>query len=356
MSTDKIQFNTRVTLEQAAKIIMATPQNVYLLRGAPGIGKTSLIEYISEQTGYEKVYVDVPNMDLGDIGIPFPNREKRVTEYLPNSRFKLHEGKPVVIFLDEYTKGVDPVKNMLHPLIEQSNPRLGDVPVPKGSIIVMTGNLTSDGVGDNLKAHSRNRIIELHIDNPSAEQWLRWAVNRGVHEVVLAWVDQYPHCMASYLDEGNEDNPYCYNPKKVQKACVTPRSLVLASNVLHGRDMLDSHSVMAALAGAIGEAAARDMQAFIEYHDQLVPFKDIVKDPKGARLPKSAAACSVMAFGAIQKITKDTLDPFMEYLERLQPEWQACFALSLAKTPNKQAIAFSSARFTKWVHEYEYLI
>jgi hypothetical protein len=71
---------------------------------------------------------------------------------------------------------------------------------------------------------------------------------------------------------------------------------------------------------------------------------------------RSAGACAVLVFGAIAKIAKDTMTPFMHYLERFEPEWQACFAINVAKSPTKQSIAFSSQAFADWVAKNEDLL
>jgi predicted AAA+ superfamily ATPase len=42
MST--INFGTKLTLKQAASVILATPENRYYLQGEPGIGKSSLLK------------------------------------------------------------------------------------------------------------------------------------------------------------------------------------------------------------------------------------------------------------------------------------------------------------------------
>jgi hypothetical protein len=55
-------------------------------------------------------------------------------------------------------------------------------------------------------------------------------------------------------------------------------------------------------------------------------------------------------------MTKDAINPFMEYLERFNPEWQACFAINIAKNPQKQAVAFGSTKFTEWVAKNEDLL
>jgi hypothetical protein len=295
-------------------------------------------------------------MDLGDIAMPVINHETKTTAYYPNARFKVHTGNPVITMLDEFTKGAEPVKNMLHPLLEVANPRLGDISVHPDSIVFLTGNLSSDGVGDNLKAHSRNRIIPLNVRKPDADEWIEWALNNDIEPEVIAWVRQFPHAMASYTDSSQADNPYIYNPRKVQTAFVSPRSLERVSNIVRVRNQLDTDSLIAAMTGAIGESASRDMQAYIDFSDQLPEWDTILKNPKTAKVPESAGASAIVIFGAIIKVTKDTITPFMDYLERFDPEWQACFAINIAKNPQKQAVAFSSSRFADWVQRNEDLL
>ena len=352
-----ISFGKQVSLKQAASIILATPENRYLLQGEPGIGKSSLLKTLSASLpNHEVAYIDVPNMDLGDIAMPVINHETKTTAYYPNTRFKVHTGKPVITMLDEFTKGAEPIKNMLHPLLEVANPRLGDISVHPESIVFLTGNLSTDSVGDNLKAHSRNRIIPLTVRKPDADEWLEWAVNNNIEPVIMAWVRQFPHALASYTDDAQGDNPYIYNPKKVQTSFVSPRSLERASNIVRVREKVDADTMIAAMSGAVGEAASRDIQAYVEYQDQLPTWENIVKNPKTADVPSSAGACAVLIFGAIAKIAKDTIGPFMQYLERFEPEWQACFAINVAKSPTKQSIAFSSSAFADWVTKNEDLL
>ena len=352
----EVSFGKRITLKQAATLIATNPETRFLLQGEPGIGKSSLLKAIAEQLGYEYAYIDVPNMDLGDIAMPVIDHDTKTTRYYPNARFKVHEGKPVVIMLDEFSKGADPVKNMLHPMLEKANPRLGDVSLHDKNVVFLTGNLTTDGVGDSLKAHSRNRIVPVTISKPTAEEWIEWGINKGIEAEVLAWVNQYPHALASYTDAAQGDNPYIYNPRKTTGAFVTPRSLETASNIVRTRKLNDADTVIAALTGAIGEAAARDMQAYIEFADQLPTWEATIRDPKNTKLPTSPGACAIVVFGAISRVTKDSIAPFMEYLNRFDAEWQAVFAINIAKTPSKQSIAFSAKAFADWVAKNQDLL
>jgi hypothetical protein len=352
-----IDFGKAVSLQQAAQLILSVPDNRFMLLGEPGIGKSSILKHLQTQLPtHSAAYIDVPNMDLGDIAMPVVNHDTKITQYYPNARFRLHEGRPVIIMLDEFSKGADPIKNMLHPLLEVANPRLGDVPLPEGSIVFLTGNMSSDGVGDNIKAHTRNRISTLTVRKPDSDAWIAWAVNNNIDPVVMAFVRQFPQCMASYLDGNNEGNPYIFNPKAVQTAYVTPRSMERASNIVKNRSKFDEDALISGLAGTVGEAAARDMEAFIAYQDQLPTWEAITTTPSQTNVPDSPGACAVLIFGAIQKVTKETMSPFMDYLKRFEPEWQAAFAINVAKNPSKQSIAFSSRAFADWVQQNEDLL
>ena len=347
---NELNFGTSVSLKQAAQIIIANPENRYMLRGEPGIGKSSIMRMLKAQLPrHHMAYMDVPNMDLGDIAMPVIDKDTQTTRYYPNARFMFHTGEPVIVMLDEFTKGPDPVKNMLHPLLEAHNPRLGDVPVHKDSIIFMTGNLATDGVGDSMKAHTLNRIIPLTIRKPTFDEWAEWAMDNGIVPEILAFGRQFPQIFASYTDPSQKENPYIYHPNRATMPCVTMRSLERASSVVRMRHMLDQESLIASLTGAIGEAAAKDFSAYLDYSNQLPTWQQTITNPTSALVPTSAGACAIVVFGAIQKVEKDTIDAFMTYIERFEPEWQAAFCINLAKAKTKQVVAFSCRKFSAWV-------
>ena len=353
-----MQVNNRitVTVNQAADLAIACPNNRFMLQGEPGIGKSSIIKIIQAKTGYAACYIDVPNMDLGDIAMPIIDHETKTTKYYPNARFQFHLGKPVIIMLDEFSKGADPVKNMLHPLLEVVNPRLGDVPVPPGSIIFMTGNLSSDGVGDGLKAHTKMRITVVEISKPTAKEWLVWAADNGISPVVMAWVDRNPHALASYRDGDQQGNQYIFMPNTVQGAVVTPRTLELASNIIKMRSSFDHTALQAALTGTVGAPAANSIAAFIAHQDSLPSWKDIIEQPHRTPIPVEQGALAVLVFGAIERVERSSLPQFLNYISRAEPEWQSIFCLGLARSKTKQAMAFTCKAFSDWIVKNEDLL
>jgi hypothetical protein len=358
MTTTTLNFDLSVSLEEAVTLIATNPTVRFELVGEPGIGKSYTFNTLRKKfPDYYASFIDVPNMDLGDIAMPVIDHETRTTRYYPNARFGFHLNKPCIICMDEFPKGAQPVQNMLHPMLESSNARLGDVPVPEGSLIYMTGNLSGNGLGDNTKAHTNNRKVRLWVRKASAKNWLTdFAAPNNVSPVVMAWVDQFPHCMASYLDGNQDSNPYIFNPKFQQRAFVSGRSLERASGIVRNREGYSTNALTVALAGCVGEAAGKSIEAFVAYQDELPPREVILRDPKGAPLPTTPGACAVMVFSAIAALDKNNATPLMTYIQRLSLVWQACFTINAARDPIKRPIVCSNATFANWLRENQDLL
>jgi hypothetical protein len=254
--------NLTVTLAEVENLIATTGNRVTVhMKGNPGIGKSSVLKSLAKRfPDHEAVYIDCADIDLGDIAMPVINHEQKSTAFYPNERFKLHLGKPVIVMLDELTKASEPVKNMLLPIMQER--RLGNVELHPDSIVFSTGNLTTDVVGDHMKAHVKNRITQVTVSPPTAEEWTPWAIDDGVAPEIIAWATQFPHCMASYTDKSQEENMYIYHPNKQQEAFTSARSLAQSSPIVENREKLGMNATMTALAGTIGESAARYVCVF----------------------------------------------------------------------------------------------
>lgn len=384
----EIKTGNTVTLEQAALAIAECgTSNTFYLRGEPGIGKSMILPSLTSTIYNPKAplaashfgaYVDCSDKELGDLAIPDLDREAGCTRYLPNEIFQIHTRKPLLIMLDELGKAPQPVRNMLLPLMHER--RLGSTPLHPASIVFATGNLSSDGVGDVVKAHELNRVTELIVRKPNAEEWLKWALSRNdmvidedklndqqyttfnvnavktkINEVLMAWVKEYPHALDSYLNDASGKNPYNYNPARQQKAFVSPRSLEKASNVLNKRDVLGAELALACLIGTVGESAARDMGAFVSVADKLVPYPEIIKNPKTVKVPTDAVAVIIQVYTFISRVVKGDLSDLMDYIVRLPKETQSLFATTLAQTDNKRGWAIQNQKFVDWARKNSYL-
>lgn len=342
----------KVNLSQAISIIRAVgTTNTVILRGQPGVGKSAALPALArELPDYIPCYIDVANLDLGDLGMPVIDREAMVTHYAPNARFGLSRSnnRPLIIMLDELGKASRPVLNMLLPLINEH--RLADVPLPTGSIVFATTNLDTDGVGDNIPAHAYNRMTELVVANPTCDEWLHWAADNDIAPEMMAFAKQNPEVFQCYTDLGrNEKNPYIFNPLTGNtRTFCSPRSMERGSNIIKQRGVLGD-AFLPALAGTIGESAAQLMVALVNLADSLPLYENIVKDPHKTKVPKEDAvgAMFILAFMLANRVTEDDLDAVMVYAERITSfEAYSLFVSSLAGNKSKVAMACKNRRFT----------
>lgn len=350
----EINLMRRVNFDEAVSLILHSNGNAVHLMGEPGVGKTSIQDVLVERTGYHKVYIDGPNTDVGQAGMPIPNHTTRTLDFYPTALFKLHLNEPSIIMIDEWTKTDDYVRNTLHPMLHER--RLGDFRLHPDTKVFTTGNMDSDGVGDSAKGHTRNRQTWVWYDKPNAEYWLHWAANNGIAAEIQAWVREYPHCLASYRDGGQEKNPYIYNPQDAsQTAFVSPRSLHKASNWVNVRDELTENAFIAALDGTLGMAASRDLQAYIAMADQLPTREAIEKSPDSALVPTSPAAQCILCFKAVSAATRDTFAVWMRYVRRLPKEAQAVFINSILEVREKKSWVITHPAFVTWARENQYM-
>jgi hypothetical protein len=335
-----------VNLQQAAQLItLCGADNTFLLESEPGVGKSAILASIAKaMPAYKPVYVEAQTLDMGDIQMPVLDAAS--VRFVPNAMFMPDNPKqPMLIMLDEIGKANRGVQNALLRMMHEH--RLGDYALPAGSIVFATTNNASDGVGDMMQAHARNRITSIQVSKPDADEWKVWAVDNDIDPALIAFVSKFPHALASYMDAEQSDNPYIFNPKKHQKAFVSPRSLEKASHITKQRINFAPTVLQAALEGTIGAAATGDLLAFLAVGDAIPDWGRIMADPKTCPVPDSPVAQQIMALGAITRLTRESVAPWMQYMDRLALEVQAMFATDAVKS-SKASILVTDKLFTAW--------
>ena len=274
----KINFNLSVSLTEAKDIIKTVGAFITpVIVSEPGVGKSSILKMLEAEMGdgYDYIYVDCPVKDMMDVAASIPNHNTKSLEYYVSSLFKLGNGKKKVIMLDELMKAPKLLQIIFTRLMLERT--VGDAPLPDGSIVFATSNNASDGVGDTMAAHAANRVCIVNMRKPSADEWNAWATTHNVARSIRAWASMNPRAFKSYLDPDQEDNPYIFKPSSTTKSFVSPRSLAKSSPIVEAKDVIGENAMMVALAGTIGEAAAKSMAAFIAFEGKLISFKEIIK-------------------------------------------------------------------------------
>ena len=193
------------------------------------------------------------------------------------------------------------------------------------------------------------------MSKPTADEWCAWATANKVARPIRAWVTMNPKAMNSYLDPNQEDNEYIFKPSKSGQFA-SPRSLAKASIIVEQRDVIGENALAVALAGTIGESAAKSMAAFIALEDRLVLTKDILKDAGRVAVPDDVSALIMMMFEAVDYLdNQDDLNNYMAFVNRIkQSEIQSIFFTMMMRT--KPRIARYNAAITKWATENHMLM
>lgn len=356
----KIQFTETVTIEQLATMIpdlSATREgeeshSTPIIVSEPGCGKTSILKLMKERLGdaYDYIYVDCPSKDYMDIAGTIPDHETKSLEQYVGSLFKLDSDKPKVIMLDEVFK-VPKLMGVLFTrlMLERT---VGDRELPIGSIVFGTSNNSSDGVSDHMQAHQGNRVCIMRMAKPDAESWNLWAGENGISTTIRAFVALNPRVMASYMDGGQDDNPFIFNPVKPTQSIsfISPRSLAKSDRIVKNREKWGRGATEVALAGVIGVSGAKQLSVFMDMEKQVIPVSEIIASPESVIVPEEIAALCMIMFNAIDEIhIQDDLSQFMKFIKRVRhSEMQSIFFTMLMSTKRTTKLAANNDTVKAW--------
>jgi len=329
-----------------------------LVSGENGTGKTSIQYDLMRDPAYAD-YLVLPPFDCtlasdGSFLIPDVDRELGVSRELPNERFGVHRGnhkgkpgsRPVIVCLDEYAKAKPFIQAMLAPLALER--RIGALYLPEGSIVWGTTNLTDEGLGDSMAAHTKSRLVMVNKRKATYEEWkTQWAAANGVHHVLLATLEEMPKVFDSFVDylpggafhgrDQEKDNPFIFNPRVYQDAFASPRTLAAASDVLHANDAapMTDNTLVAALAGAVGAPLAWEILTRHKLGKQLPPLAQVLADPKGCPLPDNPMVQVLQVFQFITQVRDRTqANACATYLNRMRAEMQSLFINTIKDSPD----------------------
>lgn len=351
--SNKIDLQEWVELKDVPKLITAIgATNSILLKGEPGIGKSSILKMLKKLHGdkYDYIYVDCPVLDLSDIAMRIPNHETRALESYVSSLFKLKSPKPKIIMLDEFMKTNKLLQTMFTRMFLEHS--IADNELDEthpGSMFIATSNHSTDGVGDSMLEHAGNRLTIINVSKPRVTDWNLWASENGIASELRAWVAMNPKCLASHYDGGQDDNELIFHPLRKILSFVSPRSLAKVDNVIKNHNVLGPSVTKAALAGTCGAAFANSFAAFLSLSKELVSVKSVIADPDNVAMPEKPAALFMIMFNAVDTIeTQDDLSEFMKFVNRIKSvEVQECF-FTMALQGRISKIASRNADIKAW--------
>jgi hypothetical protein len=264
----KVSDNLTITSVQARKAVLKAFQakRPVFLWGPPGIGKSEVVQEISDELGGFVIDLRMAQMEPTDIrGIPYFNKDINKMDWaapvdLPDEEFA-KQYPVVVLFLDEMNSAPPAVQAAGYQLI--LNRRVGKYKLPNNVVIVAAGNRDSDkGVTYRMPMPLANRFLHLEM-RADFTAWQNWAVDKGIHKDVVG-----------YLSFAKQDL-YEFDSKSASRAFATPRSWVFVSDLLKDEDV-DTDTLFNLVAGAVGEGLAVKFMAHRKVAGRMPEPSDIL--------------------------------------------------------------------------------
>lgn len=210
-----MNLSLSVTQDELSEVLLnIAPTRPVFIWGAPGIGKSALVEKFAEDVGLPCVSLLGSQLAPEDIiGIPRINGE--TSEFLPPKMIARKE--PYVLFLDELNGCSQDIQKAFYSLIYER--RVGEYHLPEGSIIIGAGNRAQDNaIVKTMSSALINRMFHVQLKTDPS-QWLTWAYENGIHPWVTDYITQRPDQLFS-------------EPPKTEEPFSTPRSWHLLSDCL----------------------------------------------------------------------------------------------------------------------------
>jgi hypothetical protein len=264
MSTDA----RTVTANQARSRILKCfkVKRPVFLWGPPGIGKSELVEGITNDLGGALYDLRMPLLEPTDLrGIPFYNKDTGQMDWAPPIDLPTEADAAkypiVVLFLDEMNSAAPSVQAAGYQLI--LNRRVGKYKLPDNVVIIAAGNRESDkGVTYRMPAPLSNRFLHLEV-RVDHESWEEWAVNAGEHPDVVG-----------YVGFAKQDL-YNFDPRSSSRSFATPRTWHFVSELLKDGDCSTSE-LTDLISGCVGEGTAIKFMKHREISGELPNPTDVL--------------------------------------------------------------------------------
>ncbi len=284
------------------------------LWGAPGVGKSAIVQQIAESRGLPLIDIRASLLDPTDLrGIPTVEDGKAF--WCPPSFLPDEKEPRGVLFFDELNAAPTLVQASLYQLTLDR--RVGEYTLPDGWQIIAAGNRAEDAsVTFRMPAALANRFVHLDFET-DFDDWRAWALANELHHRVIAFLGTRRELLL--------------NMETSDKAFPTPRSWEMLSDAIHHLGL--SPDVLDVLIGIVGEGAAMEFIGFCDTAITEERIQAILKDPENAELPeKLGDQYALISYLCSLKSDKTAQKAAGTLLNRFSPELAVLLARDMLRT------------------------
>lgn len=291
---------------QQAKGALAT---AWMLHGSPGVGKTQIVAQLADEIGAELFDLRLTTIEPQDLrGLPYFDHERQTTVWYRPEDLPNQPESPAILFLDELTSAAPTLQPTVYGLLQER--RVGRHRLPDSVFLVAAGNLVEDGaVAYEMGTGLSDRLVHLHVQ-AAAQDWIdRYAVPRGLHPTVIAFIRTRPDLLET-TDQALAQGHLI--------AC-SPRSWERVSQIMTMG--ADRHLRQIMVAGTVGLAVATEFALIADDIAATVVVRDMIEARGRNRLslyPETMHGLHALVYGLVGALDAETAPEVIEIMAGLR--------------------------------------
>ena len=281
----------------------------WMLHGRPGIGKTEIVQDLSERMGAALFDLRLTTIEPQDLrGLPYYDHATARTVWYRPEDLPDDPARPAILFLDELTAAAPSLQPTVYGLLQER--RVGRHRLPDSTFIVAAGNGIEDGaVAYDMGTALSDRLIHLSVRAEAGDWLTRYAVPHSLHPAVITFIRTRPDLLDTTEDALRRGHTI---------AC-TPRSWARVSNLMTAIPEKRLRNTM--IAGVVGEAAAAEFLLIAEDIAATVQVTDMLAASPRDRItlyPDTMHGLTALAYGLIAVADATTLPGVIDIMAELR--------------------------------------
>ena len=297
---------------------MAGSLPAIMLRGAPGVGKSTIVRTVAQNLGIGFIDVRLAQMERVDF-TGLPSVREGMTEWNVPSFWPRDMKSKGIILLDEITSAPSDCQVAAYSVVLDRRIPNSNYVLPNGWLIVAAGNRTCDrAVVKTMSSALANRFVHFEVE-ANSEDWVKWAIVNDINPAIIGFINYRP----SHLLKMEGQN--------LEQGWPSPRSWERVSNVIkmfNGNIELLRKVVY----GLIGNGVGLE---FMEFYKMSAEFDSILEvmlnDKAEFTLPdkndKKYAVASAVIYhlwnGTDEKDTEARINGFYRILSKMPNDFGA---------------------------------
>ncbi len=276
-----------------------------LLSGAPGVGKSDLVEQAAKAAKADLIVSHPVVSDPTEAkGLPWLKEGSKMATFLPfEDLYRALNAKKLTVWnLEDLGQAAPQTQASYMQLLLAR--RANGQKLPDCVTFIASTNRRTDRAGvAGILEPVKSRFVSIINVEPNLEDWCGWAIKNDMPPELIAFLrfrDELLHQFNPTLDLVNSPCP------RTWASCGKLLKLGLSDRV-----------ELQALQGAVGEGAANELVGFLRIWRELPSLDEILVDPDAAPIPEKPASLYATAVGLAAKANPNNFDRVARYAERL---------------------------------------